>query len=192
MNIDEGKQLYATFTEAQKIAERMSRTHGEGYKAYKVGTSWAVGGIHMKALHKKVKSFDDIRVLLDEFKESNDDNSIENYIKDIEETSLTTESVTKGESDSWVLTGVALKPGYELGMSVNNTKIYLVLSLAKNSDKMLLKMGGKFSIHIPLIKKQCETLIDQAVVWDTWNSSIQETNWQSDEWFYRIQAKSQL
>ena len=189
MNNDEGKQLYDTFTEAQKIAERMSRTHGEGYKPYKVGTAWAVGGVHLKALPKKVKSFDDIRRLLDEFKESDDDNSIENYIKDIEETSLTTESVTKGESDSWILRRVALKPGHELGMSSSNIKMYLALFLDRNGDKLTLKMGGPFDSHIPLIRKQCEGLIDQTVVWYTWNSSVRKTNWGSEEWFYRIHTK---
>ena len=192
MGIDDGKQLYDTFTEAQRIAEKMSRSHGGAYQPYKIGSSWAVGGIHLKTLQKKVKSFDDIRLLLEDFRESDEDNSVEDYINDIETTALTNVSVVKGESDSWILEKVALKQGCELGMSPSNVKTYLALFLYKNGDKLTLKMGGQFSSHIPLIKKQCECLINQAVVWHTWNSSIQKTNWGSDEWFYRIQAKSQL
>ena len=56
---------------------------------------------------------------------------------------------------------------------------------------MILKMGGRFESHIPLIKKQAEKLIGNSVVWHTWNSKIRKTNWSSDSWFYLIEAKGE-
>ena len=152
MNINEGKKLFATYSEAAKVAESMSRAHKEGFEAYKVGNEWAVGGVHTKAIHKKqkVKSFDDIRILLDEYKESEDDTSVEDYISDIENDLVSKESSIQGENSDWILKDVDLKLGKDINMSPSNLKTYLVLSLEKGKDKMTLKMGGNFSRHIPL------------------------------------------
>ena len=189
-NINEGKKLFATYSEAAKVAESMSRVHKEGFEAYKVGNEWAVGGVHTKAIHKKqkVKSFDDIRILLDEYKESEDDTSVEDYISDIENDLVSKESSIQGENSDWILKDVDLKLGRDIGMSASNDKTYLVLVLAKGLEKLTLKMGGNFSRHIPLIKKQAESLKDSAVIWHTWNSST--SSWGNDAWFYRLEKKS--
>jgi hypothetical protein len=47
-NIDDGKKVYVSYAEAEKVAAKMSRTHNEGFKVYKVGSQWAVGGVHTK------------------------------------------------------------------------------------------------------------------------------------------------
>lgn len=188
-NINEGKKLFATYSEANKVATSMSRTHKEGFEAYKVGNEWAVGGVHTKAIHKKqkVKSFDDIRILLDEFKESASDTSVEDYISEIEIDSLSKESTIQGVTDVWILKSVDLKLGRDIGMSQTNDKTYLVLALEKGSQKLMLKMGGNFSRHIPLIKRQAESLLNSAVVWHTWNSTT--SSWGADAWFYRLEKK---
>ena len=57
-NINDGKKLYASFSEAEKVAEKMSRTHNEGFNVYKVEGMWAVGGVHLRKNNKqKIKSF---------------------------------------------------------------------------------------------------------------------------------------
>jgi hypothetical protein len=188
-NINEGKKLFATYSEANKVAESMSRIHKEGFEAYKVGNEWAVGGVHTKAIHKKqkVKSFDDIRILLDEFKDSESDTSVEEYISDIVADSVNKESSIQGENFDWILKDVDLKLGRDIGMAASNDKKYLVLMLEKGLEKLTLKMGGNFSRHIPLIKKQAESLKDSAVIWHTWNSST--SSWGTDSWFYRLEKK---
>jgi len=188
-NINEGKKLFASYAEAAKVAESMSRAHKEGFEVYKVGNEWAVGGVHTKAINKKhkVKSFDDIRILLDEFKDSERDTSVEDYISDIEADSMSKESSIQGENFDWILKDVDLKPGKEIGMAASNEKTYLVLMLEKGLDKLILKMGGNFSRHIPLIKKQAESLKGSAVIWHTWNSNT--SSWGTDAWFYRLEKK---
>jgi len=190
MTLDDGKRLFDSFAEAEKVATKMSRSHNEGFSVYKVGNQWAIGGVHTKEVRKKqkIKSFDDIRLLLEEFKETHSDTSVEDYISEIENDSLVKESSIQGESDEWILRAVALKFGHEIDMSPKNTNTYLVLSLSKGEHKLTLKMGGNFSSHIPLIKKQAESLIDSAVIWHTWNSST--SNWNKDAWFYRLERKN--
>ncbi len=188
-NINEGKKLFATYSEANKVATSMSRTHKEGFEAYKVGNEWAVGGVHTRAIHKKpkVNAFEDIRILLDEFKESANDTSVDDYISEIEIDSLSKESTIQGENFDWILKDVDLKLGREIGMAASNDKKYLVLMLEKGLEKLTLKMGGNFSRHIPLIKKQAESLKDSAVIWHTWNSNT--SSWGTDAWFYRLEKK---
>lgn len=55
-NIDDGKKVYVSYAEAEKVAAKMSRTHNEGFKVYKVGSQWAVGGVHTKTEKKGNKS----------------------------------------------------------------------------------------------------------------------------------------
>ena len=188
-NIDEGKKVYTSYAEAEKVAAKMSRTHNEGFNVYKVGSQWAVGGVQKKKKKRKQKfnSFDALRVLLDSFKESEEDTSVDDYISEIERESLAKDSSTKGETDDWILNDVSLKLGREIGMAPTNIKTYLVLSLGNGSQKLTLKMGGNFGPHIPLIQRHAKSLINSAVVWHTWNSS--SSNWGTDEWFYRIEKK---
>jgi hypothetical protein len=187
--IDDGKQLYTSHADAEKVAAKMSRTHNEGFNVYKVGNQWAIGGVHLKTaqMKPKVKSLSDIRALLDEFREFEQDTSVEDYIAEIERDSQNKESLIQGGPDEWILKSISVRLGNEIGMSLSNNKEYLVLSLEKETQKLTLKMGGNFSRHIPLIKRQAESLIDSAVIWHTWNNN--GSNWGSDSWFYRIEKK---
>ena len=189
MNLDLGKQLFDTFSAAEKVAVSMRRSHKEAYRPYRVGNQWAVGGIQMKSTGKKikVKSFDDIRALLYEYKDFDDDSSVEDYVKEIEIESKGKVSLLQGEASSWVLKDVDIKLGFEIGMSANNRNSYLVLELEKGVEQLLLKMGGKFARHIPLVKKQARDLIGLEIIWHTWNNS--QSNWESNEWFYLIEQK---
>lgn len=186
MNLDVGKKLYGNYSEAQKEAERLSQAHKQGFRAYKVGAQWAVGGVHVKS-RKKIKSFDDLHHLLDCYKENDDDNSINDYIAAIESESQISDSEEIGVSENWVLKDISMKMGFEIGMSSGNRKNYLVLTLIKNSEILKLKMGGKFSTHIPLVRRQSEDLLGKSVRWYTWNSTSKKTNWLSSEWFYLIE-----
>ena len=190
MDLDLGKKLFNSFTEAEQVAIKMRRTHKEAYVPYKVGSQWAVGGSHTKTLNKraKVNSLDDIRILLNPYKESEEDNSVEDYISEIESESKVKVSTAQGEDLAWTLKHVDIKLGCDIDMSVNNRNQYLVLTLEKGINKLTLKMGGKFSRHIPLIKKQALGLINTEIIWHTWNNS--NSNWESNEWFYLIQNSS--
>jgi hypothetical protein len=185
MDLDIGKKLFDSFAEAEKVAVSMRRSHKEAFKAYRVGNQWAVGGVHVKSSNKKVKvtSLDDIRALLYEYKESEEDTSVEDYIAEIANESTSKTSSIQGESDDWLLRKVELKFGHEIhGMSANNKNTYLVLTLTKAKEELTLKMGGNFSRHIPLVKKQAESLVGNTVFWHTWNSKT--STWGSNEWFY--------
>ena len=185
---DIGKKLYDTYSEAEKIAEKMSRTHNEGFNVYKVEDKWAVGGVHIKKNNKqKIKSFDDLRIILNEFMSNADDTSVEDYIEDIENDLQSKESSIQGENTDWILKDVKILLGKEIGMSLNNSNSYLVLFLEKGLEKILLKMGGNFSPHIPLIQRQANSLINSNIIWHTWNSK--SSNWQENAWFYRIEKK---
>ncbi len=186
MDINNGKKLYSTYSEASREAERLTQAHKQGFRAYKVGAQWAVGGVHMKE-RKKIKSFEDLHHLLDIYKESDDDNSIDAYINEIKNESLVSESEEVGVSPNWILQDIALKSGCDIGMSSSNRTIYLVLTLKKEFEEIQLKMGGKFGAHIPLVKKQCEGLIGKSVRWYTWNSKFKKTNWLPNEWFYLVE-----
>lgn len=189
MNINEGKQLYSSYAEAEKVAMKMRRNKDEGYQVYKVGQEWAVGGVHTKVIQnkQKIKSFDNLRLLLDEFRESENDFSVEEYISEIKNEAVSKTSTMFGDADEWILRAVSLRLGRDLGMSISNNKTYLVLDLEKGSQKLMLKMGGNFSRHIPLIKKQADSLVNFPIIWYTWNNKT--SNWGEDAWFYRIEEK---
>ena len=190
MDLDIGKKLFDSFAEAEKVAVAMRRSHKEAFKAYRVGNQWAVGGVHVKSSNKKVKvtSLDDIRALLYEYKESEDDSSVEDYIAEIASESKGKVSSLQGENSSWTLKHVEIKLGCDIGMSASNKNSYLVLDLEKGNEKLTLKMGGKFSRHIPLVKRQAEDLIDSEIIWHTWNNA--NSNWESNEWFYLLEARN--
>jgi hypothetical protein len=190
MDLDIGKKLFDSFAEAKKVAVSMRRLHKEPFKAYRVGNQWAVGGVHVKSTKKKLKvtSLDDIRALLYEYKETEEDSSVEDYIAEIANESKSKVSSLQGEHSSWILKQVEIKLGCDIGMSANNKNSYLVLRLAKGIEELSLKMGGKFSRHIPLVKKQAEDLIDLEIIWHTWNNA--NSNWESNEWFYLLEAKN--
>lgn len=187
MNLNEGKKLFHSFLDAKKIVQKMSQDHGHGFEVYKVGNLWAIGGIHMKKINQKdkIKSFDDIRILLDKFKNSSEDESVEEYIVDIREESASKESSIHGELGEWILHSVDIKLGRDIGMSVSNQKKYLILSLRRDGEDLAIKMGGKFDRHIDLIKRQADSLVGSAINWHTWNN--QSSSWSGDSWFYRIE-----
>jgi hypothetical protein len=128
-----------------------------------------------------------MRALLYEYKESDDDTSVEDYVREIELESKTKVSSLQGDTSTWVLKNVDVKLGCDIGMSPNNRNSYLVLNLEKGTEKVMLKMGGKFARHIPLVKKQAEDLVDCEVIWHTWNNA--QSNWESNQWFYLLEQK---
>lgn len=190
MNLDDGKRLYSTYSEAQKEADRLMHKHKQGFQAYKVGSNWAVGGVHLKKT-KKIKSLEDLHQLLDIYKESEDDRSVDAYISEIEKESLVSDSEEIGASQLWILQDVSLRLGCDIGMASTNQTTYLVLTLKQNDETLILKMGGKFSKHIPLVKRQCDALKFKSIRWHTWNSKVKKSNWQTNEWFYLIEEDFQ-
>ena len=129
-----------------------------------------------------------IEILLNEFKEAKCDTSVSDYIADIENETVHKVSSIQGELEEWILRRVEVKLGCCIGMDLNNHTKYLVLTLETGADKLVLKMGGRFSRHIPLIKRQAENLINSLVTWHTWNS--EESSWSEGAWFYRIEGKN--
>ncbi len=189
MNLDIGKQLFDTFSAAERVALSMRRSHKEAYKPYKVGNQWAVGGVHTKSMEKKVKvkSFDDVRALLYEYKESDEDTSVEDYVREIELESKLKISSLQGDTSTWILRNVNTKLGCDIGMSASNRNSYLILELDKGAEKLTLKMGGKFARHIPLVHKHAKDLVDCEVIWHTWNNA--HSKWGEYEWFYLLEQK---
>ncbi len=189
MNLDIGKQMFDTFSAAEKVAVSMRRNHKEAYKPYKVGNQWAIGGVHMKSADKKpkVKSFDDVRALFYDYKESDEDTSVEDYVREIELESKNKVSSLQGDTSTWILKKVDIKLGCDIGMSTSNRNSYLVLDLEKGAEILMLKMGGKFARHIPLVKRQAEDLVGCEVIWHTWNNA--QSNWGENEWFYLLEQK---
>lgn len=186
--INDEKKLFASFSEAEKVAEKMSRTHNEGFNVYKVHDMWAVGGVHLKNNNKqKIKSFDDLRIILNEFVSDKDDSSVDDYIKVIENDLQDNENTIQGENTDWILKDIKILLGKEIGMSVNNNNSYLVLFIERGHEKLSIKMGGNFSSHIPLIQRQANSLINSKIIWHTWNSK--SSNWKENAWFYRIEKK---
>lgn len=186
MSDDHGKKKYVTYIEAQREAERLTRAHRQGFQPYRVGSMWAVGGMHVKKV-KTVKSLGDLHQLLDPYKDGDVDASVDAYISDIANEGLFSESEEVGAHQKWVLLSAETMRGCDIGMSPSNMTVYLVLTLKKSDQEMHIKMGGKFAVHIPVVKRQCEKLLNKSVRWHTWNSATKRTNWSSDEWFYLIE-----
>jgi hypothetical protein len=186
-DLNAGKVLFPTFSEASNVASKMRRNTESPLTVYKVGEKWAVGGTHMRNINqrKTIKSFDEIKLLLDPFKRSGDDLSVDEYISDIELESINNQSVGNGFGDDFILINVSIRCGNEIGMSKSNFNSYLVLEVANAKSSHLIKMGGKFARHIPLIKRQAESLINHPIIWHTWNNS--SSSWGSNDWFYRIE-----
>ena len=148
---------------------------------------WVVGGVHMRKVKTVIKSLVDLHQLLDSYKEGEDDASIDAYISDIAAEGLVSESEEMGAGQKWILLSAESKRGCDIGMSPFNQTTYLVLSLKRSDATITIKMGGKFGVHIPVVKRQCDKLLNRPVRWYTWNSKIRKTSWSSDEWFYLIE-----
>jgi hypothetical protein len=186
-DLNAGKVLFSTFSEASNVAAKMRRANGSPLTVYKVGDKWAIGGAHLRTdkQRRTIKSFDEIKLLLDPFKNSDDDLSVDDYINDIEIESMNNQSIGNGFGDNFILKNVSIRYGNEIGMSKSNFNSYLVLEVVNAKSSHMIKMGGKFARHIPLIKRQADSLINQPIIWHTWNNS--SSSWGTNDWFYRIE-----
>lgn len=188
MDINEGKKRFQSWEEADRVAKRMRNKHGEKYTIYRDGDAWLIGGDSKKSVKssRKTRSFSDIRQLMYQFRLSDADTSVDEYVDEIEQGHSTKESVDQGYGENWILERADELPGCDIGMAVTNKNLYLQLTLKKgDSQRVNIKMGGAFSRHIPLVKRQAESLLNKPVVWYTWNNG--RSNWGEFEWFYRIE-----
>ena len=188
MNINYGKIVFKTQEEAQKAAQRMSRSHDEPFTTYKIPNSGgAVGGVFLKKKQPiKVKSTKDLKLLWEEFKENEFDTSIDEYTLAVEAKELTDEVSTANGNDSvWILVNHYTKSGSELGMKTTGS--YLVLEITNGIETVYPKLGGAFGKHIPLMSKVAESLKDKPVLWSTWNPKSNPSKWGNNSWFYKIE-----
>ncbi len=189
MDINEGKKRFQSWEEADRVAKRMRNKHGEKYTVYRDGDAWLIGGDNKKTVKsppRKARSFSDIRQLMYQYKLSDNDTSIDEYVDEIEQEHANKESVDQGYGENWILENAEALPGCEIGMASTNKNIYLRLTLIKgDSQRIHIKMGGAFSRHIPLVKRQAESLLNKPVVWYTWNN--RGSSWGEFEWFYRLE-----
>lgn len=187
-HMDQDKKLYGSFQEASKVATEMSRRYDEAFEPYKAAGGWHVGGVHVKPKEKKrrVKRMDEIWKLFSEGDELYAPTAmVEDYISDIEQEQSEGRTATEmGVDSNYYLESFDLKPGTELGM--RNSTMYLVLTLAGPDGPSTIRMGGKFSRHIPLIRMQAEKLRGKAITWKTWNPVGDPSKWPPNVWFYMI------
>ena len=186
MNSDFGKALFSSYEEALRVSNSLVKKHKRGFNVYKIGSNWAIGGVHTKKIHN-VKSFNELKEIYDSLAMIDSNDLVDDYFKDIEENSKKDDSLICGEADAWILDSCEIKQGFDIGF--NNGNSYLCLKVIRGDDFLILKMGGKFSKYIPLLMKQCSMLRSKNVIWYTWNSRFKETNWSSSEWFYRIEEQ---
>jgi hypothetical protein len=188
-DLDQGKVVFATFSDAEKTAIAMKKLHGAAFSVYKVEDGWAIGGVHLKKKKEPLrkKSLIDLKLLLDEYKAFENDNSVEDYIHDVvaESEKEHVESVSNGENLLWILIGVNVLAGRELQMA--NDKNYLVLTIKNDVDQKRIQMGGAFERHIPLVSRLADSLQGKPILWHTWNSKSNANKWASDKWFYLIE-----
>jgi hypothetical protein len=186
MDLNQGKVVFKTQDEANKAAQRMGRNYEEPFRAYPVNGGWAVGGVFLKKPIKKIKSLSDMREILKQFKDSDDDYSVDQYTDLIEsEESSNKVSTTFGDDSIWTLISYEEMTGTQLGMKTSGS--YLVLEITNGIETKRPKMGGAFRPHIPLMKKMAESLLHKPVEWSTWNSKINSDKWANDSWFYKLE-----
>lgn len=188
MQKSQGKIVYSSYEQANRVAEKMRKTHHESFTAYRTTDGWCVGGSHTRPMKpvKKINSLQDLRNLFYEYKLDSDDLSVDDYLDEIlSEERRNKVSVTNGENFHWILSEIQFKSGRELGM--NNDKRYLVLNVKNNTDTKLIRMGGAFEKSIDLLYRYALDLKGDAIIWHTWNNSNSPNKWDSDVWFYRIE-----
>lgn len=190
MESNSGKNLHASYAEANKVAQRMRTRHNENYQPVKVDGGWVVGGTHVKSKtpYKRVKAFADIRALLDGIGSEADVVEYGNQIG--AEVAKSKVSEVNGHGENWRLASWEVVLGRELQM--NNDTPYLVLTVENDNETLRIRMGGAFSRHIPLISAQAETLRGRHIVWHTWNSARQAEKWERSRWFYMIEPAKQV
>jgi len=67
---------------------------------------------------------------------------------------------------------------------------YLVLEITNGIDTVMPKMGGAFEIHIPLIAKVAESLLEKPIIWSTWNPRKNPKKCGNDSWFYKLELNN--
>lgn len=190
MQFNKGKVFYSTYIEANKIAEKLRKTHHEAFTAYRTNEGWCVGGNHTKrsSKTKKVNSLQDVGCLFYDFKLDEDDLSVDDYLNDIaSELNKNKKSIENGLDNSWILKDVKFMTGSQLDMK--NEKRYLALIVDNLIEKKLIRMGGPFERNIDLLYRFALTLKDTEIIWHTWNNSNSPGKWNSDTWFYKIEPK---
>ena len=179
MNLNQGKMAFDSKPEAEKAAQRMHRKYDEAFRVYKLGSGkWAVGGVFIKKHPpKKVKSLLDIKTLYADYKESDADTCVEEYVADINATEASTGQVgtSHGVDAVWTLGGYSIKSNEDLG--IKKIGQYLVLEITNGEETVTPKMGGAFSRHIPLMSRVAESLIDKPVLWASWNPKSEPDKW---------------
>ena len=192
MNPNTGKTSFSNKNDAEAAATKMSRKFSQPFAAYQSKGKWYVGGKFIKHRPKiKLKGLIDLKEAWQQFQDDQNDSVVNDYIKTVETTTAenTQESMLKGDDGIWTLLGLSEKRGTELGF--RNDKIYLVLEVGNGHETINLKMGGAFARHIPLMKKVAHSLLDQPVVWSTWNK-VGQTQWLENEWFYRLDLNEEV
>lgn len=189
---NQGKVVFSTKEEAEKIASKMSRKFSEAFTAYKIAAGWAVGGVFFKKPKKlKVKSLDEIGDIWKILRENEEDRSFNDYADSVKEKEKSNEiSTTYGDDSVWILTGYSLKTGHELGFKTKGN--YLILTITNGLEIKNPKMGGAFEKHIPLMTKVASHLINKAVIWSTWNPSYNPKKWGSNSWFYKLELDESI
>jgi hypothetical protein len=192
MDYNQGKVVFSTKDEAERVAKRMSQKYSEAFSAYKIAAGWAVGGVFFKKPKKlKVKTLDEIKDLWKILRENEEDLSIEEYADSVEEKENANEiSTTFGADSVWILTDYSMKTAEELGFKTRGN--YLVLTITNGLETKHPKMGGAFERHIPLVTKVAESLRNKAVIWSTWNPSYNPSKWGSNSWFYKLEEDESI
>jgi hypothetical protein len=193
MDANSGKKLYGSYEDAERVAKLMRFRYDEPFKPVKVDEGWVVGGVHLKSKtpYKRVKSLSAIHALFDDQDDLVSETDVSDYANQIA-TDFASEKVSEinGSGEDWILASSEVLPGSELGM--RNSTPYLVLTLKNDKQSLLIKMGGEFRRHIPLVSAQAKSLLGRSIIWHTWNSSRQQTNWKRSEWFYLIEPADAL
>jgi len=189
---NQGKVVFSTKDEADRVAKKMSQKYSEAFSTYKIETGWAVGGVVFKKPKKlKVKTLDEIKDLWEILRENKEDLSVDAYVDSVEVKQNSNEiSTTFGDDSVWILTHYSMKSSEELGFKTRGN--YLVLTITNGLETKHPKMGGAFELHIPLMIKVADSLVSKAVIWSTWNPSYNPTKWGSNSWFYKLEEADSI
>jgi hypothetical protein len=189
---NQGKVVFTSKDEAEKVAKKMAQKFSEAFTAYKIDAGWAVGGVFLKKPKKlKVKSLDEIGDVWKILRENEEDMSFDDYAVSVKEKENSDEvSTTFGDDSVWILTDHVMKTAEDLGFKKRGN--YLVLTITNGLETKHPKMGGAFERHIPLMTKVADSLVNKAVIWSTWNPSYNKTKWGSNSWFYKLEEDTAI
>ena len=188
----QGKVFFVSKDDAERGARIMSRKFNEHFTTYQINQGWAVGGVFYKK-HKliKTKSLDQIKNIWQTHQENEENLLFKKYVDTIKKQEIVNKiSTTFGSDSIWILVDYSIKKADEVGFK--NDGRYLVLDLTNGIESRNPKMGGAFEIHIPLMEKIVNSLINNSVIWSTWNPKNNPTKWDSDSWFYRLEQDESI